>query len=116
MRLRLQSLLADRFKLELHTEMRDVPLYALVLSRRDGTLGPALRRFEADCSRAASVWDGLGPSGPRDPSAPCGFFGPAPGGTAARFRGVTLETLARFLSTPLRRPVVDRTGLTGYFE
>ena len=96
MRLRLQSLLADRFKLELHTEMRDVPLYALVLSRRDGTLGPALRRSEADCSHAASVWDGLGPSGPLDPSAPCGFFGPAPGGTAARFRGVTLETLARF--------------------
>ena len=44
MRLRLQALLADRFKLELHSEMRDVPLYALVLSRRDGTLGPALRR------------------------------------------------------------------------
>jgi hypothetical protein len=74
MRLMLQSLLADQFKLTLHREMRDLPFYALVLSRRDGTLGPALRRSEADCSHAASVWDGLGPSGPSDPDAPCGVF------------------------------------------
>jgi uncharacterized protein (TIGR03435 family) len=115
-RLMLQALLADRFNLELHREMRNVPLYALVMSRRDGTLGPALRRSEADCGRAASVWDGLGPSGPPDPTAPCGFVGPAPGGAAAKLRGVTLEALARFLSTPVRRPVIDRTGLTGYFD
>jgi uncharacterized protein (TIGR03435 family) len=115
MRLMLQSLLADRFKLKLRQEMRDLPLYALVMSRRDRTLGPALRRSLADCSQAPSVWDGLGPSGPPDPTAPCGFFGPAPGG-AAKFRGITLEALARFLSTPVRRPVIDRTGLTGYFD
>ena len=55
------------------------------------------------------------PSGPRDPDAPCGFFGPGPGGSA-KFRGVTIEVLARFLAPAVHRPVFDRTGLTGYFD
>ena len=33
-----------------------------------------------------------------------------------RFRGITLEAFAKFLATPVRRPVIDRTGLTGDFD
>ena len=29
---------------------------------------------------------------------------------------MTIEVLARFLAPPVRRPVFDRTGLTGYFD
>jgi uncharacterized protein (TIGR03435 family) len=118
MRLMLKTLLADRFKLQLHQETRDLPLYALALSRRDGKLGPDLRRSDTDCSRAALLDDTLGITprpGPPDPEATCGFFGPLPGG-GAKFRGVTIGVLARFLAPPVHRPVVDRTGLTGYFD
>jgi uncharacterized protein (TIGR03435 family) len=118
MRLMLRTLLATRFKLTLHRETRDLPLYALVMARRDGKPGPELKRTEADCAQVSSLQDVLGitpPAGPPDPNAECGFFGPAPGGRV-KFRGVTLEVLARFLSTPVRRAVVDRTGLRGFFD
>lgn len=118
MQLMLRTLLAERFKLQLHSETRDLPLYALVTARRDGKIGPLLRRTESDCAQAASRQDALGitlPSSPRAPDATCGFFGRGPGGSA-KFRGVTMEVLARFLMSPVRRPVIDRTGLTGYFD
>ncbi len=80
--------------------------------------GPNLRRSESDCSQSAPLQDTLGitpRAGPPDPDATCGFFGPGPGGSAT-FRGVTIAALARFLAPPVRRPVFDRTGLTGYFD
>ena len=33
-----------------------------------------------------------------------------------RFRGITLEAFSNFLATPVRRPVIDRTGLSGDFD
>jgi uncharacterized protein (TIGR03435 family) len=118
MRLMLKNLLIDRFKLQLHTESRELPFYALVLARRDGKIGPDLRRSDGDCGQSGPLQDTLGitpRSGPPDADATCGFFGPGPGGSA-KFRGVTIAALARFLAPPVRRPVFDRTGLTGYFD
>jgi uncharacterized protein (TIGR03435 family) len=40
---RLRALLEDRFKLVTHVETRTLPVYELVVVRRDGTLGPQLR-------------------------------------------------------------------------
>ena len=39
-----RSLLRDRFKLATHYEKRELPVYALVLARTDGQLGPTIRR------------------------------------------------------------------------
>ena len=47
-----KTLLADRFKLRVHTETRELPVLALVIAREDGKLGPSLRPSTSDCSSA----------------------------------------------------------------
>lgn len=121
-RLMLRALLAERFKLTVHTETRELPIYALVMARSDGRPGAQLRRTEADCAREAPApddWARIGhPSGAR----PCGFFGFAPGTDFPRgrgglaFRGLTLAMFAQRLMPIVRRPVTDQTGLSGYFD
>jgi uncharacterized protein (TIGR03435 family) len=113
----LQQLLRHRLQLAVHHETRALPVYALVVARRD-RLGRQLRRATADCAHdptpsRVDVVPVL-PPGPQDPDAPCGLVGPGLGGT--RFRGVTLAAFANFLAPVVQRPVIDRTGLTGYFD
>ena len=121
-RLMLRTLLAERFKLTVHTETRELPIYALTMARNDGRPGPQLRRTEADCTRevlSLDDWAGIGPStgAPR-----CGFFGFAPGTDVPKgrgglaFRGLTLPMFAKRLVPIVRRTVRDETGLAGYFD
>lgn len=121
-RLMLHTLLAERFKLTVHTETRELPIYALVMARGDGRPGSQLRRTEADCARevlSLDDWAGIGPSTgvPR-----CGFFGFAPGTDLPKgrgglaFRGLTLAMFAKRLVPIVRRTVRDQTGLNGYFD
>ena len=49
--LMLRGLLADRFKLKVHGETREAPIYALVLARDDGKLGPKLSKSTDDCEK-----------------------------------------------------------------
>ena len=46
----LQSMLADRMKLVTHIETRTLPMFALVVVRADGRLGPDLVRSQIDSS------------------------------------------------------------------
>jgi len=55
---RLRKLLADRFQLSAHIDKREIAVYALVLARKDGQLGPKLSGSTADCPA------GLEPDGP----------------------------------------------------
>ncbi len=102
LQLMLRSLLADRFKLVVHKETRDVPAFALTLARSDGKLGPSLRRSSTECPEPNQ---GKGVGG-------CGF---RIGDGALAGRGATMERLAAELILT-GRPVVDRTGLTGIFD
>jgi uncharacterized protein (TIGR03435 family) len=45
----LANLLRDRFKLSMHTETRELPIFNLVVARDDGRLGPDLKMSAADC-------------------------------------------------------------------
>jgi uncharacterized protein (TIGR03435 family) len=118
----LKRVLAERFKFNAHTESRDLPIYALMLARRDRRPGPQLRPTKADCASVEpSSLGGIGPAPEGGPPA-CGFFGFAPatqfasarGGIA--FRGMTLAMFAKRLVPIVRRHVDDRTRLPGYFD
>ena len=121
--LMLRSLLAERFNLVVHKETRQMPVYALVLARSDGTLGPQLHRSTTDCTNVGAVRGRAGNASP--PTAPwlqppgCGTnVGPgvvlAGGRTMAQF-ATALSTLTNTGSS-LNRLVVDRTGLEGTFD
>src|SRR6187397_2116622 len=47
----LRALLADRFGLKTHREKRELPIYALVMARKDGALGPQMVRSTIDCEQ-----------------------------------------------------------------
>src|SRR6202163_3121545 len=71
---KLKTLPADRFGLVVHTEKRELPMYALVLARRDGRIGPKLAPSTADCTPPAPP-----PGGRGEPPPPRPFITLAPG-------------------------------------
>jgi len=116
-RLMLRALLAERFRLRTHSEKRERSVYAMTLVR-DGRLGPSVRRSTTDCTQAPPVV--AGPFDRNNP--PCGVIRPSPdsdfksGYARMMFRGMTMDGLARFWAPALRRMVINRTGLDGYFD
>jgi uncharacterized protein (TIGR03435 family) len=109
----MQHLLADRFKLTVHRETRELPVYKLVLARSDGRLGPQLTRSTTDCQALiAGRGRADGPPSP-PPATACGF---AQGPGIIRGGGFPLSQLATALSNVVGRNVVDKTGLTGNYD
>jgi uncharacterized protein (TIGR03435 family) len=116
----LRQLLADRFGLKVHNESRELPVYALVIARPDGKLGPALRVVDVDrCPQAMARAEAVARGG-QPPSAPapgqqveCGLRS-RPG--ALNGGSITIEPLAQRLSEIIGRVVLNRTGLTGRFD
>ena len=88
----LQTLLTERFKLKLHRETRQMPVYALILGKH----GP---KFQ-EVNREAKDGDGDSRKGR-------GHL------TAQR---VPISDLAEILSGELGLTVLDRTGLKGFFD
>lgn len=91
-----QSLLADRLRLKVHFETRQMPVYALVVAKSGAKLNPAKNE---ESSRISTVGNAQG--------------------NEMTATGVSLE---QFALSPLLtgaaggRPVVDRTGLKGTFD
>jgi uncharacterized protein (TIGR03435 family) len=111
----LRALLADRFKLAAHNETRDMPIYALVLARSDGKLGPQLHPSATDCAAimAANRARGGPPAFPEAARPPCGMrMGPGQMSGGA----FPLSQLASTLSVIVQRVVIDRSGLTGAYD
>jgi uncharacterized protein (TIGR03435 family) len=91
-----QSLLADRFRLKVHFETREMPVYALVVAKGGAKLNPAKNEEVRRISTLGNAQE-----------------------SEMTAVGVTLE---QFVLSPLlsgaagSRPVVDRTGLNGAFD
>ena len=112
--LMLRSLLADRFKLAVHQEKRELPVYALVLARSDGRLGPQLQRSTVDCMAIMNAARGRSGPPPMVNGRPqCGMR-VSPGAMIGG--GFPLSQLITTLSQFAQRTIVDRTGLTGDFD
>ena len=116
LRMMLRTLLADRFKLVMHKETKELPIFELVVAREDGRLGPQLRRAAVDCAaQAAAARAGTPPPASSGPPGP-GSCGTTLNPVRVRGGGTTLAVLASLLEGPARRLVVDRTGLTGTWD
>ena len=87
MRPMLQALLEDRFRLVIHSESKDMQVYALTIAKGGSKL------------KASDESGGL-TSSPR----------------SLKGTGVSLAQLATTLSNIMQRPVVDQTGLPGIFD
>ena len=113
MMLAVRALLADRFTLVMHTETRDLDIYALVMARPGGKPGPALKPAAGDCAaELKSGRRGGPPPGPNDPVT-CGSRQSI---GHIRFGGMPLSVFANGISGQLGRMVIDRTGLAGNWD
>jgi uncharacterized protein (TIGR03435 family) len=112
--LMLRSLLEDRFRLSVHRETRDVPIYALVVARGDGRLGPQIRRPASDfCARRAEAAAKELELPPVPAGMVCGIRG---SNTQLSGGSFSMTGFAGFLAGEAGRVVVDRTGLTGGWD
>jgi uncharacterized protein (TIGR03435 family) len=93
LRLMLQTLLADRFKLAFHRETREIPVYALTVGKAGAKVHHAGKDGDLEVK-------------------------PGQGGKMnIELRTVSMAQFADFLSTsPLQRPVLDETGLAGKYD
>jgi uncharacterized protein (TIGR03435 family) len=111
-----RAVLAERFAFRAHRETRERPVFALVLARQDGSLGPRLKRSATDCAALATE---AGRSGvPWPPRAADGriLCGLQTQGNTLSAGGYPMGEFQRFLTGQTQRVVIDRTGLTGAWD
>jgi uncharacterized protein (TIGR03435 family) len=120
MMLAMRTLLADRFKLAIHRETRELDVYALVMARPGGTPGPSLRQSSQStldyCTRAMDAARRGGPPPVAPGGAPLSICGVRQTFGRIQFGGFPLSQFANGLAGQVGRVVVDRTGLTGMWD
>jgi uncharacterized protein (TIGR03435 family) len=130
-RLMLQTLLEDRFALKLRRLEETNDIWTLVVDRRDGTLGPKVKKWDGTCPAVMPALYFQAPRRPfervddkfvvgaasdaDDPDVPYCPTGYRTNG-GIRADGVTMSTIAELLSLPPSRALLggvtqDRTGL-----
>jgi uncharacterized protein (TIGR03435 family) len=105
LRLMMQSLLEERFKLKVHSATRQIPVFELVVSKGGSKLTDA----------ATDTSDHLLKG--KDGKPLLGFLSWTTGKIVSQ--GYSAKNLADFLTQPmcaLGRPVMDKTGLTGTYN
>lgn len=103
----LQALLADRFKLEIHRERREIQVYYLII----GKTGVLLKEPVHNTSDPNVL---KGPDG--RPLTDFVSMQASVDGTMMRGQAVPMSSLCRTLSRQVGRIVLDKTGLAGNFD
>jgi uncharacterized protein (TIGR03435 family) len=95
----MQALLAERFKLQIHHEMREMPVYELVLAKN----GPKLKASADDARKSAQTGPVGGPNGRNH---------------QVNLTKATIDELIDMIENlpGLDRPVLNKTGLTGTYD
>jgi len=109
MRPMLRALLEDRFRLTLHIDTRELPVYALVASKG----GSKLRPTSAGTCVTPQPESTPQPNSSNQLPA-CGNISMSP--HSVNGTGISMAQLAASLSNSMQRMVVDQTGLTGTFD
>jgi len=119
-----QTLLAERFKLQIHRESKELPMYALVVGKN----GPKMKESEIDANGTADGGQGNGGPSPLPPvkmgkdgmpQLPGGGRGPmilmnGRGHVTAKM--MNMSGLVDILARSVDRPVVDQTELKGSYD
>ena len=107
----MRALLEDRFRLKIHSEIRELPVYALTVARGGAKLSPSK---PGSCIAIDMKSVLKAPPGPNY----CGRFEMSRGAVKiADAKGMTVaEFAARVFRDTLDRPVIDRTSIEGLFD
>ena len=111
----LQALLEDRFKLRMHSESREIPVYELTVA----SAGPKLKSAQDGSCIPWGQGSSTPKSAPEDRTAsnmPCGLFIRSRNKEGLDVNGTTVEHLCRNFSAVLDRDVIDKTGIEGLFD
>ncbi|HTA41918.1 MAG TPA: M56 family metallopeptidase [Bryobacteraceae bacterium] len=98
----LQALLAERFKLAIHRETREMPVYGLTVTK-GGLKLPAAKMAEKDCPEIST----------REKN--CHSLSGGQGG-GIQGNTVTMAELVEFLQVWTDRPVIDKTGAADLYD
>ncbi len=106
-RLMVQSLLMDRFKLVMHRGSKEMPVYALVVAKD----GPKLQKADIE-ENGCSDADTKPPPGTRN--AVCHVL--MGGEDGIHGQAVDMSDLAEFVENFTDRPLLDKTGISGLYH
>ena len=118
MALRLRTLLADRFALKAHWETSDRQAYELTVTATGSKLKPVDSPAQSGPAQASA-------NGSRPPLTPEGKlpadFAPPPGAVVAgpgilAASAISMDQIITLLNRLMDYPVIDKTGLKGYFN
>jgi uncharacterized protein (TIGR03435 family) len=112
----LQALLEDRFKLRMHSETRETPVYELTVANGGPKLKPAQ---EGSCIPWGERLTATPRPAPEERTASnmlCGLFVRSRNKEGLDVNGTTIEHLCRNFSAVLDRDVIDKTGIEGLFD
>ena len=113
----LQALLEDRFRLKIHRETKEIPVYNLVVAKDGFKLQPMT---DGSCTPFDSFKRPDSGEAPSKVPAGCGAvrYGMPHGQKPAsvEYHGMTLNEIAGYLVTVLDRPVINKSGIAGVFD